>query len=159
MPQMDEQTTPAPSPAPKAPHSPETRKPKASAEKPSPELYTLTVDTANWRIVSVEGIGPSGERRTLTSEEKARLAKKQPQVPLRHIVEQAFEAGIEFVLGEPADPKTPEAKEDTELSGLVLQTLIEGSKAKELVKKDQLDGTVVGTLIAHAVASTGPTGR
>ena len=145
MPQIDEPTTPAPSPA------PETRKPRpAAAAKGATGIYSFTVDTGSGRIVTVESVDGEGVRRPLTPEEKAKLAKASPAMPLRNLVEQAFEAGIEFVLGEDPATDTPESKEEGELSGMLLQKMIEGSKAGELVKGNALDRTFVDALITHA---------
>ena len=70
---------------------------------------------------------------------------------LRTLVERAFEAGIEYVLGEEAAHDAPETKEEGEFSGKLLQTMLENSdKVKELVKGDALDRTVIDTLITHA---------
>jgi hypothetical protein len=146
MPQIDEPTTPAPKTA------PEARKPKpAAAQKPRGGIYSFTIDTAQGRIVTIENVDSDGVRRPLTAEEKATLAKAQPAMPLRKLVEHAFEAGIEYVLGEEVEHDAPETKEEGEFSGRLLQTMIENSsKVRELVKGDALDRTVIDTLITHA---------
>ena len=145
MPQIDQPISPTPKTA------AEEKKPKtATTAKPVGGLYSFTVDTGDKRIVSVERIDAEGGRHPLTSEEKAKLAKVQTAAPLRHIVERAFEAGVEYVLGSESGPETPETKEEGELSGMLIRTMIQGSKAKELVKGDALDRTVVDSLIIHA---------
>jgi hypothetical protein len=145
MPQIDQPVTPAP----KAP--PETPKSKTAApEKAPPAVYSFTIDTADGRIVMVESVDGDGSRHALTAEEKAKFAKSHPATPLRRLVEQAFEAGIEFVLGDEAGSDTPESKEDGAISGLLIQTMIEGSKAKALIKSETLDRAVIETLIGHA---------
>lgn len=156
MPEMDQPTSPAPKTV------PEPRKPKAAATepKPPPGLYALTVDTANARIVSVEKVDGSGDRQPLTAEEKTQLAKAHGPMPLRQLVERAFEAGIDALLGDESGADKPESKEDGEFSSMLLQTLIEGSKARELVKGDTLDRAMIGALIAHAAkSSTSSPGR
>ena len=144
MPQIDEPMTPAPKIA------PEARKTKPTAEKSPGGVYSFTVDTAKGRIMTVERADGDGIRRPLTVEDKAKLAKSQPAMPLRQLVEQAFEAGIEYVLGEEAAHDIPETKQEVEFSGKLLQSMIESSKAKELVKGDALDRTVIDTFIIHA---------
>ena len=145
MPQIDEPTTPVP----KA--TPDARKAKATAaEKTSGGVYSFTVDTGTGRIVTVESVDGAGIRFPLSSEEKSKLAKAHSTKPLRRLVEEAFEAGIEFVLGESAGSDVPESKEEGELSGMLFQTMIEGSKVGKLVKSDRLDRTVIETLIVHA---------
>ena len=131
MPQTDEPITPAPKTASEATKA----KPPAPAKTPG-GVYSFTIDTGSGRLVKVESVDSTGARHPLTSEEKAKFAKSHPAMPLRRLVEQAFEAGIEFVLGEEAGSDTPESKEDGELSGLLIQTMIERGKAKELVKTE-----------------------
>jgi hypothetical protein len=145
MPQIDQPITPAP----KA--SPDTSKSqKTVPEKTPPAVYSFTVDTADGRIIMVESVDGDGLRHVLTPEEKANFAKTHPAMPLRRLVEQAFEAGIEFVLGDHDDAEPEETKEESELSGLLIKTMIEGSRTKELVRSDTLDRAVIATLIGHA---------
>lgn len=145
MPQIDEPTTPAPKGAPEA----KKAKPTA-AEKPSGGVYSFTVDTGTGRIVTVESVDGAGIRSPLSTEEKLKLAKAHPPKPLRRLVEEAFEAGIEFVLGESAGSDAPETKEEGELSGMLIRTMIEGNKVAKLVNSDRLNRTVIETLIVHA---------
>ncbi|HYX47585.1 MAG TPA: hypothetical protein VE820_12285 [Sphingomicrobium sp.] len=146
MPQIDEPITPAP----KA--TPETKKPKPASPSESAVagIYSFTVDTGSNRIVTVERVDSDGTRHALTAEEKTKLAKSPPAMPLRRLVERAFEAGVDYVLGGDSDGEPPETKEEGELSGILVQTMIKGSKASELVKGDTLDRTVIDTLIVHA---------
>jgi hypothetical protein len=146
MPQIDEPITPAPKAAPE----PKTPKSTAPSERAAAGIYSFTVDTGSNRIVTVERVDSNGTRHALTAEEKARLAKTPPAMPLRRLVERAFEAGVDYVLGADAEAESPESKEEGELSGILVQTMIKGSKANELVKDDALDRTVIDTLIVHA---------
>lgn len=145
MPQIDEPTTPAPKAAPEA----KRPKPAAAVHKPAGDVYSFTINIAERRIVMVERVDSDGTRHPLTAEEKTKLAAVRAAMPLRRLVEQAFEAGIDFVLGDEL-AETPESKEDGELSSILLQTLIEGSKAKELVKGETLERSVLDTLIGEA---------
>ena len=146
MPQIDEPITPAPKAV------PEAKKLKAAAvQKPPGGVYSFTIDTAKGRIVTVESVDGNGIHRPLTAEEKTTLAKNQPAMPLRNLVERAFEAGIEYVLGEEAAHDSPETQEEVEFSGKLLQSMLESSsKVKDLIKGDALDRTVIDTLITHA---------
>lgn len=151
MPQIDEPTSAAPKAA------PETRKSKpVTPEKPPAGTYAFTVDTAKGRIVGIEKVD-GGAREAVSPAELAQLAKAHGATPLRHLVERAFEAGIACVLGEEAEAETSESKQDSELSGVLLQTLIEGSKAKELLKSDTLDRTFIGALFSQAAKQPSPT--
>ena len=150
MPQIDQPTTPAP----KA--TAETKKPRSEAPaKPPGGIYSFTVNTADGKILTVERVDPTGQRHPLTADDKRQLATGEPVMPLRHLVEQAFEAGIECVLGEGPAKHDAESKEDGELSGILIQTLIEGGKAKELVKNERLHRAALATLIVHAAKDEG----
>lgn len=146
MPQIDEPTTPAPKAA------PQTKRPKsaAPAERAVAGIYSFTVDTGSNQIVMVERVDSDGTRHPLTADDKMTLAKTPPAMPLRRLVERAFEAGVDYVLGDGGDTESPESKEERELSGILVQTMIKGSKANELIKGDALDRTVIDTLIVHA---------
>jgi hypothetical protein len=145
MPQSDKPVTPAP----RAPSGSAKARPGKPQEAPA-AVYSFTVDTANGRIIKVESVDGDGLRHALTADERAKLGKSHPAMPLRRLVEQAFEAGIGFVLGEDTGDDSNETKEDGELSGVLLQTMIEGSEAKDLIKSDTLDRAVIATLISHA---------
>jgi hypothetical protein len=154
MPQIDQPTTPAPKAA------TETKKPRSETQaKPPSGIYSVTVNTADGKILTVERVDTAGERHPLTAEDKKQLAAGQAIMPLRHLVEQAFEAGIECVLGESSAKHHAESKEDGELSDILIQALIEGGKAKELVKHDTLHRAAVETLIVHAAKGEGPAQR
>lgn len=146
MPQIDEPVTPAPKAPANTPKSKTTQPQKTPAA-----VYSFTVDAANGRIITVESVDDDGLRHALTPDDKAKFAKSHPAMPLRRLIEQAFEAGIEFVLGEEAGDDTAETKEEGELSGLLVKTMIETSNAKALVKSETLDRAVIATLIGHAV--------
>ena len=85
MPQVDEPITPAPKAA------PETKRPKSTAtpERAAAGVYSFTIDTGSNRIVMVERVDSDGNRHPLTAEEKTKLAKAPPAMPLRRLVERA----------------------------------------------------------------------
>lgn len=148
MPQIDEPISAAPNAASQA----KKPKPATTAEKPPRAVYSFTVDTGSCRILTVERVESDGSRHALSAEDKAKLAQSPPAIAVRTLVEQAFEAGIDYVLGSEGGPQTIESKEEGELSDLVLQTLIEGSKARDLVRSDTVERSVISTLILHAAA-------
>lgn len=152
MPQIDEPTTSGPKPA------VEARKPKPAAEKTATGLYAFTVDTANGKVVMIEKVDGTS-RQPLSAEEKAQLAKQHGAMPLRQLIEQAFEAGIECVLGDGGGTKSPESERESELSGVVLQSLIEGTNARELIQPATLDRTIISSLFSHAATTVGPVGQ
>ena len=153
MPEIDQPTTPTPKSATanrKPKPTPETRKQAAAG------LFAFTIDAGKGRIVTIEKVEGEGTRKPLTSQERTELAKAYDGMPLRRAVEQAFEAGIACVLGEHEPGENPESSEDRELSSILLQTLIEGSAAKDLMKGETLNRMIVGTLFRNAAKSADP---
>lgn len=144
---------------------PEPRKPKtAPAATPEqqalhPDLVSLTIDAATGRIVKVEGMDGDGVRRELSDDERARLAETDAGATLQGVVEQAFEAGIAFVLGDRADEaeEPSETDDDAELSRMLLRSMIERSAAKRLMKHEILGRAIVGTLIEQAAGFSAAT--
>jgi hypothetical protein len=121
----------------------------ATTNQPAPGHYAFTVDTASGQIVTIEKV--EGEtRHVLGAEERLRLAKAYGGLPLRRLVEQAFEAGIGCVLGDPAEGETSESRQDSELSGMLLQMLMKDSKARELVEGEMLERTFISALFSEA---------
>lgn len=148
MPQIDEPVSPAPKTA------PEAKKPKTQGSpKPPPGLFAFTLDTSNGRIVMIEKVEGS-TRHPLSPEERTKLAKDYDGPPLRRLVEQAFEAGIGFVLGDAGE--VTESRQEGELSGMLLKSLIEASEAREIVTGDTLDRAMVTTLFGNATKAAGP---
>lgn len=142
---------------PKAAATEGRRKTPASApeQAASPNLVALTVDAGSGRIITIERVDAAGARHPLSEEEKARLAGTQSKPTLQGVVEQAFEAGIECVLGDAGPKEAAESKEDAELSRILLRSLIERSGAGRLLQRDALNLAIVGTLIEHAAAPAG----
>ena len=156
MPQPDDPTTSAP----QRPAT-EERKPKAKATAAAPQtraadLFSMTIDAANGRIVAIERVDAVGAHQELSEADKTRLAKANVGASLRQLVEKAFEAGIDSVLGESDEDETEESKADGELSRLLLRSLIERSKARELIDPETLDRAIVGTLIGRASMAGSP---
>lgn len=148
MPQADQ-----PAPVPTITAKPnETRKTKAtSPPAPRAPLFAFTIDSADGSVLTFERLDEAGERRTLTPEEKLRIAKAFAGPTLTGVVEEAFEAGIECVLGE-GDEEEAGEKADDGLRRALLRSLIDRSRAKHLVEDDTIDRAIVGRLIAHAAA-------
>jgi hypothetical protein len=127
--------------------SPESDQPAAA------RLVSITVDAGTGRVVGIQSVNATGERREISDDERSRLAEQAPTATLRDIVEQAFEAGISCVLGQQAaepEKETPESEADSDLSRALLQSLIKQSAAKRLMQFDVLSPAIVGTLIERA---------
>jgi hypothetical protein len=139
--------------------SPRGRKPKTSSATtdpaPSADLVAFTLDAANGRIIKVEGVDADGAHHELSTDERARLVETVAKAKgtLEHVVEQAFEAGIDCALGADADEEeTAESDKEAELSRLLLRSLMEHSGAGRLMQREVLSRAIVGTLIEEAAA-------
>ena len=132
--------------------------PKSSAHASEPEpgldLVTVTMHAKTGQITKIEGVNGSGAHHELSDEEKASLANETGKTTLEAIVEEAFEAGIAYVLGDEGDEDDPvESEKDANLRHLLLRPLIEDSAAKRLLRRDVLSRASVKTLIDHAPGS------
>jgi hypothetical protein len=70
---------------------------------------------------------------------------------------EAFEAGIDCVLGDSAEPS--ETDRDAELRHELVAPLIQRSSASRLLKPEILDRAILGTLMQHAVNPAAETPR
>jgi hypothetical protein len=125
----------------------------ATEQPPSADFVAFTVDAATGRIINVEGVDAGGTRHAFSEVERARFVEKGSKATLEHVVEQAFEAGIDCLLGAESDQRKPqESDEDAELSRVLLRSLIEHSAAKHLLGRDVLSQAIVATLIEQAAS-------
>ena len=131
----------------------------ATTERPaSPNLVSLTLDAATGRIVKIEGMDAAGARRELSEDQRTRLARTEVGATLQGVIEQAFEAGIAYVLGDRAgEEEPPESDDDAELSRMLLQSLIKRSAAERLMHREILSRAMVGTLIEQAAGFSAAT--
>ena len=136
---------------------PRARDKKGSGPKSSradQDLLTVTIHAKTGQIVKIERVNGPDAHHELTAEEKASLAKESGRATLEAIIEQAFEAGIAYVLGDEGDEDDPmESEKDANLRHLLLQPLIEKSAAKRLIRRDVLSRAILKTLIDHATGS------
>ena len=139
------------------------RKPKARDKKGSgpkssladQDLLTVTIHAKTGQIVKIERVNGPDAHHELTAEEKASLAKESGRATLEAIIEQAFEAGIAYVLGDEGDEDDPmESENDANLRHLLLRPLIENSAAKRLIRRDVLSRAILKTLIDQATGSS-----
>lgn len=124
------------------------------------DLVAFTINTATGRIEKVEGVDASGARRELTAEEKVKLRARAAEVTLEGVVERAFEAGIECLLGDEGADGADEAAEevsedDAQIRRLILHSLMAETTAERLMQRDVLGRAIAGTLIQHAVGAEG----
>jgi len=133
----------------------EGRRTKASgaAEQPAPAtLISFTVEAQTGRIVKVESVDAGGARQELTDEARAVLAAEQARATVEGVIEEAFEAGINYVLGA-EDEEAPESDEDADLRRMLLRSLIRRSDVQRLVERDVLGRAIVGSLISQAASA------
>ena len=140
-----------------AQRKPRARDKKGSGPKSSladQDLLTVTIHAKTGQIVKIERVNGPDAHHELTAEEKASLAKESGRATLEAIIEQAFEAGIAYVLGDEGDEDDPmESEKDANLRHLLLRPLIENSAAKRLIQRDVLSRAILKTLIDHATGS------
>ena len=130
------------------------QKPPSSASEAAPhlDLSTITIHAKTGRIVRIEAMDDKGTRHELSDDEKARLVKEAGRTTLEDVIEQAFEAGIAYMIGDGLDEgKSPESEENAALRHVLVRPLIEESAARHLMQRDVLNRAIVGTLISDAV--------
>ena len=118
---------------------------------PAGKLFTFTIDASTAQVVKLESEDASGARHELSDEEKASLAQAGTEGSLEQLVERAFEAGIDCVLGDgEREDRADEPADEAELRHLLLTPLIEHSPARRLMQREALSRAILGTLIQHA---------
>ena len=118
---------------------------------PAGKLFTFTIDVSTAQVVKLEAEDASGARHELSDDEKASLAQAGTEGGLEQLVERAFEAGIDCVLGDgEREDRADEPADEAELRQLLLTPLIEHSPAKRLMQREALSRAILGTLIQHA---------
>lgn len=121
--------------------------------KAAGRLFAFTIDASTAQVVKFETLDASGVRCELTDDEKTLLGAAESG-GLEQALEQAFEAGIDCVLGSEEDKDETEEGEqerDRELRHLLLAPLLEHSLARHLLKREVLNRAILGTLIHHSM--------
>lgn len=145
-----------PSFAPETPSTTGRKKTPVGESEPLAKLLSINIDIDTGQVVGIESMDVSGDRREISDDERARLSELKPEATLRDIVEQAFEAGVNCVLGQQAlDEESEESDEDAELSRMLLRSLIAESAAKRLLQFEILCPAIAGTLIERAAREAG----
>lgn len=117
------------------------------------KLLAFTIDANTAQIVKLESLDASGGRHELSDEEKTSLAQHAGEGRLEEVLEQAFEAGIDCVLGADEADSSKESEQEAKLRHLLLTPLIEHSRAKRLLQREVLNRAMLETLIQHSVKS------
>ena len=118
-------------------------------------LFSFTVDTNTGQVVTVEALDAAGTRRKV-SDSRMKVLAREGRQRLESVVEEAFEAGIDCVLGD-SDEKleNTEREEDAQLRHDLIAPLIQKSAAGRRLKREVLQRTVLGTLIQNSMNPAG----
>jgi hypothetical protein len=118
---------------------------------PGGDLFSFTIDVTTAQVVKVETLDASGARHEVSDREKANLAPNGSE-RLEEALEEAFQAGIDCILGGAEDPDdAEESAQDAELRHVLVAPLIKQSPAKRLLRRDVLDRAILKTLIQRSM--------
>ena len=134
------------------------RKRRTNGGRSAGKLYSFTIDSSTARVVNVETLDASGARHEISDHEKASLARKTSE-RLEQALEEAFEAGIDCVLGGGKGQEERESKQDKEIRRVLLSPLIQRSPAKRLLDREVLDRAILDTLFEHSMNLESSTAR
>ena len=123
--------------------------PPASPAAAEPQRLSITLDLATGQVDDMEIVAADGARRELSRQERSALAGDKGGPSLEAIVEQAFAAGIEYVLG---DGDAADEEPQSEAEHALLRPMIQHSAARRLMRREVLRRAVLG----HLVRTAGP---
>ena len=139
------------------------RKPRAGATTTQSEtqsagkLFSFTVDTTTGQVVTVEALDAAGTRRKV-SDSRVKVLARQGRQRLESVVEEAFEAGIDCVLGDSNEKlESDEREEDAQLRHELIAPLIQDSAVGRRLKREVLQRAMLGTLIQGSMNPAGQT--
>ena len=116
-------------------------------------VLSFTIDASTGRVLKVETLDAKGARREVSEEEKATLAQERTE-RIEDALEQAFEAGIECVLGgEVEAPEVNDSDNDVALRHVLVSPLMQQSPASRLLQREVLDRAILETLLHHSLTS------
>ena len=123
-------------------------------------VLSFTIDASTGRVLKVETLDAKGARREVSEKEKATLARARTE-RIEDALEQAFEAGIECVLGgEVEAPEVNDSDNDVALRHVLVSPLMQQSPASRLLQREVLDRAILETLLQHSLTSgSTPGGR
>jgi hypothetical protein len=137
---------PAPSKAAKRP---------AASSANSDAQVVVTLKVSDGSILKVEAVDSGGARHDLTAADAATFLGDRSTGTVAGLVHQAFEAGIACILDElngesGADDASDENGDDALLHEELLGALIEQSPARRLLRREVLNGALLGTIFSEA---------
>jgi len=130
--------------------SPQKEQKMSEVDQSGGKFFTFTIDASTGQVVKFETFDATGVRHELSDEEKASLAAEGSE-RLEEALEEAFEAGIDCVLGGNGHAERDESEQDAQLRHLLLTPLIKDSPARRLLQRDVLGRAILGTLIQHSM--------
>lgn len=116
------------------------------------EFISFTVEAATGALISVDAVDAAGTRQELSDDQRASLATDDTPT-VESIVERAFEAGIECVLGGEAAEDEADDADDADLRRALLRSLIARSAAKRLIQREVLRRAIIVSLMAEAAGA------
>ena len=119
-------------------------------------LFSFTLDATTGEVVKVETLNAEGTRRKVPERQRKTLARKGRE-RVEEVLVEAFEAGIDCVLGDSSEPS--ETERDAELRHDLVAPLIKRSSASRLLKPESLNRAILGTLMQHSVSPATETPR
>ena len=129
--------------------SPQKEQKMSEVDQSGGKFFTFTIDARTGQVVKFETLDATGVRYELSDEERASLAREGSE-RLEEALEEAFEAGIDCVLGENGHDER-ESEQDAQLRHLLLTPLIKDSPAKRLLQREVLGRAILATLIQHSM--------
>jgi hypothetical protein len=125
------------------------------SDQPVGRFFTFTIDATTGQVVKFETFDASGAWHDLSEHEKAALTQAGSE-RLEEALGEAFEAGIDCVLGEEGQDEPEESAQEAELRQLLLSQLIRYSPAKHLLQREALNRVILGTLINDSIKPLPP---
>src|SRR3974390_2991251 len=117
--------------------NPAPKSPSTSAAADDTDLFTITIKGKTGQIFKIQSAEGGGGRNELSDQERADLLKKASKDTLEALIEQAFEAGIACVLGDPiGHSEADESEEEADLRHLLLEPLIRQSPVQRLMQRE-----------------------
>jgi hypothetical protein len=137
--------------------NPAPKSPTSSELAPDTDLLTITIQAKTGQVVKIQSAEGGGGRNELSDQERADLLKRASKDTLEALIEQAFEAGIACVLGDPIGrSEAEESEEEADLRHLLLEPLIRHSPVQRLMQREVLSRAFLGTVVQHALDPISP---
>ena len=137
--------------------NPAPKSPTTSELAPDADLLTITIQAKTGQIIKIQSAEGGGGGKELSDQERADLLKKASKDTLEALIEQAFEAGIACVLGDPIGrTEAEESEEEADLRHLLLEPLIRQSPVQRLMQREVLSRAFLGSVVQHGLDPVSP---